>query len=776
MKKYLLVFLIFLLAVGLCACSMGKEPETVTFSFPEGSALLGVDLTGLTKEAAEKAVTAEIAGYSLKLSVDGIEKTLTAEQIGLACDAERLNACIEAMEQGTTPDPDGILSFNEGKLRALADQYFNHDAVEASVIFDESSKAFVLIPDEQGQHSNPNAIVAALGETILSLAPQAALTDISEILEPVRSAEDPEVTEALAAANKMLEASLTYTFTPEDTEFSHEITPEDVRSFIRIAEDGITPQIDQETLEAYVADLSERYSTEGTTGDFKTTGGGTVGLTVPYDGCYVDETALAEDIAASIREGLQETRAAAYQNSGSRDLPYGGTYIEVDLSAQHLWFYKNGERIVSTDLVSGKVAEEMCTPTGIYSIYKKSTGTYLTGEDYRTYVNFWMPFHYGYGLHDATWRGAFGGDIYLYGGSHGCVNLPYNAAAAIYENASVGTKVILYGGVRSVPPVEQSLSGTTSYDVADDADSFKLNIKPKYSDSKLKLTYKSDNTKVATVSSDGVVTVKGIGTAKITVTAPKFSYYTEASKTVTVKVHSACEEGRHKWGDPVVVTAPTCQPGLEKLSCKKCDHSTERKLAAVDKHTFGKWVTVEEPTCVDEGTKERTCTTCNKEKKTGTIPATGIHTEGKWKTTKEPTCVEEGTRQTKCTVCDTVVQTEKIAPTGEHTPGDWETAQKATCTTDGKKVKKCIHCKEVQQTELIPAGHKPGEWETTQEAACTAEGKKVKKCTVCLEVLEETAIERKSHNYDSGPVCIHCGEPNPDYIAPTGGDDEDEEE
>ena len=65
---------------------------------------------------------------------------------------------------------------------------------------------------------------------------------------------------------------------------------------------------------------------------------------------------------------------------------------------------------------------------------------YLEGADYTTYVNFWMPFLGGYGLHDATWRGSFGGDIYHYDGSHGCVNLPYDAAAEIYDNISVGTK------------------------------------------------------------------------------------------------------------------------------------------------------------------------------------------------------------------------------------------------------------------------------------------------------------------------------------------------
>lgn len=34
--------------------------------------------------------------------------------------------------------------------------------------------------------------------------------------------------------------------------------------------------------------------------------------------------------------------------------------------------------------------------------------------------------------------------IYIYNGSHGCVNLPYDAAKIIYENTDVGTPVLVH--------------------------------------------------------------------------------------------------------------------------------------------------------------------------------------------------------------------------------------------------------------------------------------------------------------------------------------------
>lgn len=765
MKKVWVFMLALVFCLGLCACTQENSPLAKEYTFPEGTELLGVDVTGLTKEDAWSKLEAAAAGYTLELTVDGVTVPVAAQDIGLTCSGDAFMAGADALEQGIAADFSGVISFNEGKLRALMSQHFNKDVTEASICFDETSGQYVLVPHADGQKSNPNALVAAVKDAICTLAPQHSLTGVSEILHPVRSADAPEVQEALELANKMIGVKLTYTFSPADA--SHEIPAETIRSFVSLGEDGLTPVINQEVLDAYVKELGDKYSIAGTSGAFQTTGGGTVDLTISYNGQYVDNDGLAQDIITCVQEGISETRTAPYLASGNRDMAYGGTYVEVNLSSQHLWLYKNGELIVSTALVSGTVAKDWCTPTGIYSIYAKSAGAYLTGADYRTYVNYWMPFHYGYGLHDATWRGSFGGDIYLYSGSHGCVNLPLKAAATIFNNVSVGTKVILYGGQRSVPPVAQSLSGATSYDVADDAGTFKLNIKPKYSkESEPALTYTSDNPSVASVATDGTVTVKGIGKAKITVTAAKFSYYTEAKATVTVNVHSACDEGRHTMGKPVTVTAPTCQPGLEKVTCTKCSHSIEQEVAATQKHTYGDWVTIKEPTCSAEGTKERTCTVCKTQKETGTVAATGKHTEGDWVTTKEPTCVTEGTTQTKCTVCGTVLNTKHIPATGKHTAGDWQIQTEATCTADGVKVKYCIHCNEAVEIGTIPAGHKPGE-PTTTNATCTADGQKVTKCSKCNEVLETVVIPAKGHAFNDGPSCTVCGAANPNYTPPT---------
>jgi len=777
MKKLWILLFALVLALCLCACGQGESPFVREFTFPENTTVLNVNMTELNKEDAWAKLEAAAAGYTLELTVDGVAIPITAQDIDLTCSRDAFMAGAEAMEMGISADFSGIISFNEGKLRSLMSQHFNKDVTEASIAFDETTGQYVVVPHADGQKSNPNALVAAVKDAICSLAPTHSLNDVSEIIKPVRSADAPEVQEALALANKMIGVKLSYTFNPNGNSSTHEIPAEVIRSFVALGEDGLTPVINQEALESYVIELGEKYSVAGSSGSFKATGGGTVGLTVSYNGHYVDNDGLAQDIIKCMQEGISETRTAPYQASGTRDMAYGGTYIEVNLSSQHLWFYKNGERLVSTSLVSGMVAQNMCTPTGVYSIYSKSTSTYLIGEDYKTFVNYWMPFYGGYGLHDATWRSSFGGEIYLYNGSHGCVNLPLSAAATIYRNAPVGTKVILYGGAHSVDPLSQKLTGTKSYDVADDTEGFKLNIKPKYSGPKL--SYSSSNPSVASVDGKGYVTINGIGTTTITVTCPKYSYYTAAETTVTVKVHSACDDGRHAWGSPTTVKAPTCQPGLQKVTCIKCGHTSEQEMKPVEDHTYGDWTTTKEPTCGAEGTRERTCTKCNTKKETESVPATGKHTNGSWETVSSPTCVKDGEEVMKCTVCGKTLETRAIPKTPDkHESGDWETVTPATCTTPGTKHKVCIHCGKELETGNIEAGHSPGDWETTKAPTCTESGEKVKKCTVCKEVLNTEPIAAKGHSFNGGPACTVCGAANPNYQPPAptdGGDDEDEE-
>lgn len=120
-------------------------------------------------------------------------------------------------------------------------------------------------------------------------------------------------------------------------------------------------------------------------------------------------------------------------------------YIEVNLSQQRLWAWQDNKVVFTTPVTSGASAYGFGTPTGLFSIYGKERSRYLNGAQYgwgyNVYVDYWMPFNGGVGFHDADWRSSFGGQDYIGGGSHGCVNMSKSSAAFLYGWASIGTPV-----------------------------------------------------------------------------------------------------------------------------------------------------------------------------------------------------------------------------------------------------------------------------------------------------------------------------------------------
>lgn len=132
-----------------------------------------------------------------------------------------------------------------------------------------------------------------------------------------------------------------------------------------------------------------------------------------------------------------------------RPNPYGASCVEVDITNQMVYCYIGSELRVATPCVTGQQGSHN-TKVGAHSIKSKERSRYLQGYNdngtrYKSWVEYWMPFYGGQGLHDASWRnGNFGGNIYTYSGSHGCVNMPIEAASQIYSLSLVGMPVYVH--------------------------------------------------------------------------------------------------------------------------------------------------------------------------------------------------------------------------------------------------------------------------------------------------------------------------------------------
>ena len=166
---------------------------------------------------------------------------------------------------------------------------------------------------------------------------------------------------------------------------------------------------------------------------------------------HLDTEKEIEEIWKLIGTSEPLTLKPIYDKVLLSDIP---SWIEIDLTRQHVWAYKDGVLVVDTPCVTGKVTDGHATPPGVFFLLNKNRQVYLEGNNsdgsrYKAFVEYWMRFTTnGIGMHDASWRNKFGGEIYYNSGSHGCVNMPESAAVLIYEYIDNTMPIIVYNSTK----------------------------------------------------------------------------------------------------------------------------------------------------------------------------------------------------------------------------------------------------------------------------------------------------------------------------------------
>lgn len=203
---------------------------------------------------------------------------------------------------------------------------------------------------------------------------------------------------------------------------------------------------DTEKVEAFVDELVSMYNTCDTNLSFQATSGAVVEVPYVTYGTEIDAGEEKEYLTNALINRIEEVHIPTYIQEGYvRGLnDIGDTYIEVDMTNQKLYGYKDGEIIVETDIVTGNMRRKWDTPVGVNFVYNKQKNRVLRGQGYASPVDFWMPVKGAIGIHDADWRNEFGGDIYLKNGSHGCINVPVDVMPTVYEEFEIGTPVIMF--------------------------------------------------------------------------------------------------------------------------------------------------------------------------------------------------------------------------------------------------------------------------------------------------------------------------------------------
>lgn len=204
--------------------------------------------------------------------------------------------------------------------------------------------------------------------------------------------------------------------------------------------------LDENYVLDYVMNLDDTYTTYGKPRTFTTSTGEVVEMTKGDYGWILDREKMIEDINSHFSELKSEEKEAIFKQKGYcfGELDFSDSYVEVSIENQRVWMYVDGECIVDTPVVTGNVSAGHNTRKGVFSLTYKTRNATLRGPGYASFVYYWMPFDGGIGLHDATWRNSFGGTIYKTNGSHGCVNMPLEAAKTVYNNLKSNMPIIVW--------------------------------------------------------------------------------------------------------------------------------------------------------------------------------------------------------------------------------------------------------------------------------------------------------------------------------------------
>ena len=420
--------------------------------FPKQSTIIGG--TEVCDKTASEAVVAMNASDSLQMKItkegvdytipigDSVTRMFDGDQVEQAKSEISFFAYLFHTKVEKPLKPESV-SVNEEKLLSTIENTLPATKYKTSDAYFDSS--WNLINEVQGDDINFDDLMARIKSDIedgVELSYKAE----DFYYHPSVKASDENMQKIQNKAVKYKKMTITFTFGNK----SEVITSEMICSYLVLKKNKLKLKTDW--TKPYVRRLAKKYNTLGSTRKFKSTMDGVVSITGGTMGWWMDETKTLDNLNKALKKMKSATMEPVYFSRGAafgKNNDIGKSYVEVSINRQHVWVYKKGKLVLETDCVTGVPNKERMTHPGVHHIFAKQRDRYLGTmevQGYHTHVDYFMPFNGGEGLHDAPWRGAFGGSIYLSSGSHGCVNLPPAMAAQIYDLVEVGTPVVVYDG------------------------------------------------------------------------------------------------------------------------------------------------------------------------------------------------------------------------------------------------------------------------------------------------------------------------------------------
>lgn len=423
----------------------------------------GKDFSGKSAAAVENYMREQVKGYELKIieqnnEIDAIkgsdisliykensdiDKALQSQNPLLWAKAFFLRSSAEvSIEVGY--DENALIKEIKSIKAVTREQT---DSIPAYPKYDGNS--FVVEPEVYGTKVDMDMLTQKITEYITEFKSELNMMDEECYVLPKYSSESPEVQEACDIMNDYLKASITYKMDKDI------VVDKKLISTWLTYNDKMKVTLDEKKVREWMREFGETYDTVKKTRSITTPTGKTTEVSGGTYGWSVDEEKETKALIESIKKGeIVEKKPAYEQTAASRSAQdWGETYIEVDISVQHMWYIVEGKIAFEADVVTGLPTKNRETPQGVYSILEKKRDKTLVGEtnpstgkpSYKTPVSYWMRVTWtGIGFHDAIWQPYFGGELYKANGSHGCINMSLGEAEKLYSMISVGDPVIIH--------------------------------------------------------------------------------------------------------------------------------------------------------------------------------------------------------------------------------------------------------------------------------------------------------------------------------------------
>ena len=465
-------FALAMILISLAGVYIGIADSYKEMYLP-GTTINGIDVSGETPAEFEDYIRVGAEVYSIDLAFRDSEETIDGSQFDYhyvsSGEAQRIleeqniyawglskfGKTYEYKISWSTDYDQELLRNVVASLPELQPE--NETAPQNAYLNLNEDLTFSIVPEVMGNYVFSEAVINVVLDAVENRLGSVDFNTMSGIYDaPVVYANNPDLNWELNNLNEFLATSVTYnlpgdkTMTLDRKELVNWITRDD-NGYYHVEESVV-----RDKTKEFVAKMADSVYAEYDEVPFNSTNHGTIWF--DNAGTYaviLDEAVESEALFNNIWTHESSERAPVYiRNDSEKGYDMGGSFVEVDMSMQHVYMYENHELVFDAPCVSGTFYHAgYRTPIGIHKLNgkmedatlygpKKKDGTY----EYIAEVEYWMPFTGSCGFHDAQWRtdDQFGSGQYLYDGSHGCINLQLDKARELYEKIYVGIPVVVH--------------------------------------------------------------------------------------------------------------------------------------------------------------------------------------------------------------------------------------------------------------------------------------------------------------------------------------------